>query len=65
MSIERSSVTVAVAHPDAYDVLGETYDRWSVSVTEDIAFYVGLALDCGGPVLEIGVGSAGWRSRSR
>ena len=26
-------------------------------MTEDIAFYVGLALDCGGPVLEIGVGS--------
>jgi SAM-dependent methyltransferase len=57
MSIERSSVTVAVAHPDAYDVLGETYDLWSVSVTEDIAFYVDLALACDGPVLEIGVGS--------
>ena len=48
---------MAVAHPDAYDVLGETYDRWCLSVTEDIAFYVGLAIDRGGPVLEIGVGS--------
>lgn len=48
---------MAVAHPDAYDVLDETYDRWCLSVTEDIAFYVGLAIDCGGPVLEIGVGS--------
>ena len=44
MSIERSSVTVAVAHPDAYDVLGETYDVWCLSVTEDIGFYVDLAL---------------------
>lgn len=48
---------MAVPHPDAYDVLGETYDLWSVSVTEDIDFYVELALSCGGPVLEIGVGS--------
>jgi SAM-dependent methyltransferase len=46
-----------VTHPDAYDVLGQAYDVWSLSVTEDIAFYVDLALRHGGPVLEIGVGS--------
>ena len=46
-----------MAYPDAYDVLGETYDVWCLSVTEDIAFYVDLALESGGPVLEIGVGS--------
>jgi SAM-dependent methyltransferase len=41
----------------AYDVLGRRYDAWCRSVTEDIAFYVDLALASGGPVLEIGVGS--------
>jgi SAM-dependent methyltransferase len=41
----------------AYDRLGPRYDAWSRSVTEDIAFYVDLAVESGGPVLEIGVGS--------
>ena len=42
---------------DAYAVLGPAYDAWCRSVTEDIDFYVDLALRSGGPVLEIGVGS--------
>ena len=42
---------------DAYAVLGTGYDAWCHSVTEDIDFYVRLAIECGGPVLEIGVGS--------
>jgi SAM-dependent methyltransferase len=49
-----------VDHPgvtSAYDRLGRRYDAWCRSVTEDIPFYVGLALDSGGPVLEVGVGS--------
>ncbi len=41
----------------AYDHLGPLYDLWCRSVTEDIPFYVDLALRTGGPVLEIGVGS--------
>jgi SAM-dependent methyltransferase len=41
----------------AYDRLGRRYDAWCRSVTEDIAFYVDLALASGGPVLEVGVGS--------
>jgi SAM-dependent methyltransferase len=41
----------------AYDRLGRRYDAWCRSVTEDIGFYVDLALASGGPVLEIGVGS--------
>ncbi|HEY8859136.1 MAG TPA: class I SAM-dependent methyltransferase [Gaiellales bacterium] len=41
----------------AYDRLGRRYDAWCRSVTEDIPFYVDLALHAGGPVLEIGVGS--------
>ena len=43
--------------PSAYDQLGSVYDAWCRSVTEDIPWYVGLAIDSGGPVLEIGVGS--------
>jgi SAM-dependent methyltransferase len=43
--------------PSAYDLLGGLYDTWSRAVVEDIPFYVELALDTGGPVLEMGVGS--------
>jgi SAM-dependent methyltransferase len=41
----------------AYDRLGPLYDAWCRSVTEDVPFYVELALRSGGPVLEVGVGS--------
>jgi SAM-dependent methyltransferase len=41
----------------AYDRLGPLYDRWCRSVVEDVDFYVDLALQAGGPMLEIGVGS--------
>jgi SAM-dependent methyltransferase len=41
----------------AYDRLGRRYDAWCRSVTEDIPFYVELALACRGRVLEVGVGS--------
>ena len=44
-------------HESAYDVLGEAYDRWCGSVLEDIPHYVELAVESGGPVLEVGVGS--------
>jgi SAM-dependent methyltransferase len=43
--------------PSAYDLLGTLYDTWCRSVVEDIPFYVDLALERGGPVLEVGVGS--------
>jgi SAM-dependent methyltransferase len=42
---------------DPYGALGTAYDAWCRSVTEDIGFYVDLALATGGPVLEVGVGS--------
>jgi SAM-dependent methyltransferase len=41
----------------AYDRLGPAYDAWCRSVIEDIPFYVDLAVQSGGPVLELGVGS--------
>jgi ubiquinone/menaquinone biosynthesis C-methylase UbiE len=35
----------------------ERYDEWSAEMTEDVAFYVGLAGDAYGPVVELAVGS--------
>lgn len=40
-----------------YDAIARLYDPWSRSVTEDVAFYVGLARESGGPVVELGVGT--------
>ena len=40
-----------------YDSIARIYDPWSVSVTEDVGFYVDLALEAGGPVVELGVGT--------
>src|SRR5581483_5822160 len=41
----------------AYDRIARIYDPWSRSVVEDVAFYVELAKESGGPVLELGVGT--------
>ncbi|HJV30161.1 MAG TPA: class I SAM-dependent methyltransferase, partial [Gaiellaceae bacterium] len=41
----------------AYDRIARLYDPWSVSVTEDVGFYVDLAKESGGPVVELGVGT--------
>jgi SAM-dependent methyltransferase len=40
-----------------YDAIARVYDPWSVSVTEDVSFYVELAVESGGPVVELGVGT--------
>jgi SAM-dependent methyltransferase len=40
-----------------YDAIARLYDPWSVSVTEDVGFYVGLAHDAAGTVVELGVGT--------
>jgi SAM-dependent methyltransferase len=40
-----------------YDAIARVYDPWSVSVTEDVSFYVELAAESGGPVIELGVGT--------
>jgi SAM-dependent methyltransferase len=40
-----------------YDRIAGIYDPWSRSVTEDVGFYVDLALASGGPVVELGVGT--------
>jgi SAM-dependent methyltransferase len=41
----------------AYDAIARLYDPWSRSVVEDVAFYVRLAVESGGPVVELGVGT--------
>ncbi|HEY6149828.1 MAG TPA: methyltransferase domain-containing protein [Gaiellaceae bacterium] len=41
----------------AYDAIARIYDPWSVSVTEDVSFYVEEAKRAGGPVVELGVGT--------
>jgi SAM-dependent methyltransferase len=41
----------------AYDAIARLYDPWSRSVVEDVGFYVGLAVESGGPVVELGVGT--------
>ena len=33
------------------------FDEWSAHMTEDISFYVGLAREADGPVVELAVGS--------
>jgi len=50
-------MTPPQATADPYGALGVDYDRWCRTVTEDIVFYVDLAIEVGGPVLELGVGS--------
>jgi SAM-dependent methyltransferase len=40
-----------------YDAIAELYDPWSVSVTEDVGFYLEEARRAGGPVVELGVGT--------
>jgi SAM-dependent methyltransferase len=50
--------TIATDAVDSqYDAIATLYDPWSRSVTEDVGFYVELALETGGPVVELGVGT--------
>lgn len=42
---------------DQYGGLAEVYDVWSAHMTEDVPFYVDLALEADGPVVELAVGS--------
>ncbi len=40
-----------------YDAIAGIYDPWSVSVTEDVGFYVDQALAAKGPIVELAVGT--------
>ena len=41
----------------AYDRIAHLYDPWSVSVVEDVSFYLERARRAGGPVVELAVGT--------
>jgi SAM-dependent methyltransferase len=47
----------AQAGVSVYDSIARLYDPWSVSVTEDVSFYVDEARRAGGPVVELGIGT--------
>ena len=53
----RAPGTVLRDNSSAYDEIASLYDPWSVTVVEDIPFYVGLAKEAGGAVVELGVGT--------
>ena len=40
-----------------YEPFAEIYDEWSEHMTEDVAFYVGLAREADGPIVELAVGN--------
>lgn len=39
------------------EVFAHRYEEWSASMTEDVPFYVGLAREAAGPVVELAVGN--------
>jgi len=45
----------------AYDAFAPIYDEWAAHMTEDVPFYVSLAREADGPVVEL----AASRCRSR
>ena len=42
---------------DPYAPFADIYEEWSAPMTEDVAFYVDLAREADGPVVELAVGS--------
>src|ERR671934_2669037 len=40
-----------------YEAWADRYGDWSTSVTADVPFYVGLARDADGPLVELGIGN--------
>jgi SAM-dependent methyltransferase len=42
---------------DPYAPLADVYEDWSSAMTEDVPFYVGLAREADGPVVELAVGT--------
>jgi SAM-dependent methyltransferase len=46
-----------MSEPSAYDAIARLYDPWSLSVREDVPFYLDEARRDGGPIVELGVGT--------
>src|SRR5213078_3013483 len=47
----------ATAPADPYEALAPIYDAWAGDMTEDVPFYVELAREADGPVVELAVGN--------
>lgn len=43
--------------PSDYDAFADIYDEWSTPMTEDVPFYVELAREADGPIVELAVGN--------
>jgi SAM-dependent methyltransferase len=43
--------------PSSYDSFARIYDRWSADMNEDVRFYVELAREADGPLVELAVGT--------
>ena len=43
--------------PSAYDGVAPIYDTWAAAMTEDVDFYVSLAEEADGPIVELAVGT--------
>ena len=56
-SSDRAAVAATGAAESPYDAIARLYDPWSLSVVEDIDFYVEEALASGGPVVELACGT--------
>jgi SAM-dependent methyltransferase len=52
--LERYSENAPVSQ---YEPFAEIYDEWSVHMTEDVAYYVDLAREADGPIVELAVGN--------
>jgi SAM-dependent methyltransferase len=52
--VERYSENARMSQ---YDPFAEIYDEWSGHMTEDVAFYVDLAREADGPIVELAVGN--------
>src|SRR6476659_10871577 len=47
-----------MTHPPTWDeAFSERYEQWSAAMTADIAFYIELAREADGPVVELAVGN--------
>src|SRR6266702_7070010 len=45
------------ARMSQYEPFAEIYDEWSSDMTEDVPFYVDLAREADGPIVELAVGN--------
>ena len=57
MQDARQVTSCNLAVVSAYDGFAPIYDAWSADMTEDVDFYVELASEADGPIVELAVGS--------